>query len=244
MNTSSKTVGKIYQTENYSIFKYRIDNRPINETNVNNIARSIQIMGQRHPISVDYNMNIQDGQHRLEACKKLGVPVLYIVNKDLMSTSQIAELQSTTRSWKTKDYAHGFSNDNNENYNLYNKFCADYPEFSHTCALVLLSNKTERNASVEESFKTGDFKVKSYNKAREVADLLKSMSAYYKGYNKRGFIFALLKMKENKDFEMKRLLRKLPKRCKELLDFSKTEDYLDTLQDIYNWKETKKVYFH
>jgi hypothetical protein len=51
-------------------------------------------------------------------------------------------------------------------------------------------------------------------------------------------------MKENKDFEMKRLLRKLPKRCKELLDFSKTEDYLDTLQDIYNWKETKKVYFH
>ena len=243
MNFSSKTVGKIYQTENYSIFKYRVDNRPVNHSNTNAIAKSIESMGQKHPISVDIDFNVQDGQHRLEACKKLKIPVKYIVDVDQMGTNQIAELQSTTRSWKTKDYAHGFAS-NNENYVLYNKFCTDYPEFSHTCVLALLSNKTERNGTIEDAFKTGGFKVKSLVKAREVADLLKSMSLYYKGFNKRGFVFAILKLKENKDFDLKRLLRKLPKRCKDLLDFSKTEDYIDTLQDIYNWKETKKVYFH
>lgn len=243
MNISSKTVGKIYQTENYSIFKYRVDNRPVNDSNTNAIAKSIESMGQKHPISVDVNFNVQDGQHRLEACKRLKIPVKYIVDLDQMDTNQIAELQSTTRSWKTKDYAHGFSSDN-DNYALYNKFCIDYPEFSHTCVLALLSNKTERSSAVEDAFKTGGFKVKNLIKAREMADLLKSMSPYYKGFNKRGFVFAILKMKDNKDFDLKRLLRKLPKRCKELLDFSKTEDYLDTLQDIYNWKETKKVYFH
>jgi hypothetical protein len=243
MNASSKVVGKIYQTTNYSMFNYRVDNRPVNQSNINAIAKSIENMGQKHPISVDFNFNVQDGQHRLEACKKLNIPVKYIMDIDDMDTNQIAELQSTTRSWKTKDYAHGFSNDN-ENYAWYNKFCSEYPEFSHTCTLVLLSDKTERNTVIEDSFKTGGFKVKSIVKAREMAEILRSMSPYYKSYNKRGFVFAILKMKENKNFDLKRLLRKLPKRCKELLDFSKTEDYIDTLQDIYNWKETKKVYFH
>lgn len=245
----TKIVGKIYETTNYEQFKFRKDNRSVKDQIVNKLVKSLEFMGQKMPIKVDKNMYVNDGQHRLQACKILKLPVIYIIDDKTMNTSEIAQLQSATKSWNYNDYAKSFASSTNSNvqtedYKLYNLFCKTYPEFGHSVSAMLLNNGLGIGSSFDAAFKGGTFKVKSYNKARTIAEALQKMRPFYAGYFKRSFVSAFNTMYNTKDFSLERLMRKLPKRCKEIHDFSKTEDYLDTLQDIYNWKETKKVYFH
>ena len=246
MKESTKVIGKIYQTTNYERFQFRVDNRPVEDNTVKKLVKSIGEMGQKLPIKVDYAFNVLDGQHRLKACMSLNIPVTYIIDNDLMSTEQIAQLQSTTKKWSASDYAHSFASDedNGSDYRLYNTFTALYPEFPHSTALLMLSNSKNNAGNADVNFKTGKFKVKSYTKAKLIAETLRKLSIYYKNYNKKGFVSSLVVMINHVDFSLERLLRKMPKRCKQIHDFSKTEDYLDTLQSIYNWNEAKKVYFH
>jgi hypothetical protein len=241
----SKVVGKIFQTKNYSQFKYRADNRPVDQANVHKLVKSFEVMGQKIPIKVDSSMNVLDGQHRLKACVQLKMPVVFIIDDEDMTTSEIAQLQATSTKWNYADYAHSFATDESlVDYRLYNTFCTTYSEFPHSTAILMLSNLRAAGGNADQVFKSGKFKVKSFNKAKEIAETLRKMSIYYKSYNRKGFVSSVIVMMNHKDFSQERLFRKLPKRCKEIHDFSKTEDYLDTLQDIYNWKEPKKVYFH
>lgn len=242
-NEKPKVVGQIYSTINYDRFRFREDNRTVKENNVTAKMESILNMGQRQPITVDQDYYVIDGQHRLEACRRLNIPVLFLVEQRMTSTTEIAELQSTSVKWNVADYTKSFSATGDENYKLYRRFSEKYPEFSHTCRILMLSNKSVRNKTDEQVFKSGSFQVKSYTKAVDIAEKLRELSQFYKGFNKRGFVCAMIHMLQHPHFDFSRLLRKMPKRCKEIMDFSRTEDYLDTLQDVYNWKETKKVYF-
>jgi hypothetical protein len=245
-SSQTKVVAKVFATTDYALFSYRADNREIKEDNVRAKIKSIEIMGQQLPIKVDGNYVVQDGQHRLEACKKLGIPVKFIIDEDgELTTKELALLQSSTKGWNSADFAHSFaeSSANSLDYQMYNKFSKLYPEFSHTIICILLTDLRSYGAYINKSFTEGTFKVKSFNKGCQIAEMLRLIQPYYKYYAKKSFVIAFLKMTDNKDFDMKRLLRKLPKRCKELMDFSRVEDYTAALELIYNWNETKKVYF-
>lgn len=240
----SSVIGKIYETTNYEMFQLRKDNRPIKDQNVNALIKSIKNMGLRHPIAVDSKYRVQDGQHRLQACRALKIPVAYIVDENTMNTAEIAELQSASKGWNHDDYAHSFgTTDNGDDYKLYQEFKTLYPEFSHSVVLIMLTGIKHSNGKLIEDFKKGSFQVKNYSRAKQTAETVKKLSPFYKGYSRRSFILAIIHMMNNKDFSLERLLRKMPARCKQIMDFSKMEDYVDTLQDMYNWKESKKVYF-
>lgn len=241
MSNDTKVVGKVYSTTNYEMFKHRRDNRPIKETNVLSKIASIKQMGQRQPISVDTLLRVTDGQHRLEALKRLGLPVLYIVDDRKMNTSEIADLQSSTKGWVIADYTHTYAL-KDHNYKTYQEFCNLYPQFSHTCRVAMLTGKHGRT-NMEEGFKQGQFVVKSLSKAKEVAEALIKLGEFYSGYSKRSFVYAYMIMTTHPDFDFERLMRKMPKRCREIKDFSQTIDFLEVFQSIYNWKETKRLSF-
>lgn len=240
---TSQVVGKIYSTVNYDMFKLRKDNRDIKEFNVSLKMESIVSMGQITSILIDPDGYVIDGQNRLEACKRLGIPVKYEVIEKSISTTDIAEIQNTSVKWNTGDYLKSFSADNNPDYLLYAKFKKSFPEISHSIAVMLLRNDIHRNKEHERSFHEGTFKVADYQKAVRIASRLRELSQFYKGTSKRGFALAFTKMSEHQEFDYDRLLRKMPKRCKDIMDFSRQEDYLTTLENIYNWRESKKVYF-
>jgi len=239
----SKVVGQIYETTNYEMFKKRSDNRQLKEHIVKERMESIKQIGQQDAIKVSKDFMVDDGQHRLEACRRLQKPVKYTFQEEPLSTHELATLQTQSSRWKVEDHAQSFLSKGIEDYRLYNLFVKLYPEFNHSVALVLLTNTISRNRHTEEQFKIGTFKVKSYTKAVKLADQLRKIGEYYEGYVRNGFIQAFLTLAEHPDFEFNRLLRKIPKRRKELMDFSKAEDYIQTLEHMYNWKETKKVQF-
>lgn len=244
-----KVIGKIYETKNYDMFKYRDDNRDVKDEkgklirphHVEHLMETISKIGQRQPISVDSENYVIDGQHRIEACRQLNIPITYIIDNRKTSTNDLIEIQ-IKEEWTLKERAISFSIDD-DNYQWYNIFAKKYPEFSHTLKVQMLTNTPDRNQKLEDDFRVGKFKVKSYNKAIETAEMVRKFAVYYPGYKKRGFVSAILHIKEHKDFDLGRMLRKMPILCKQLMDFSKTKEYIQTLEDMYNWKETKKVYF-
>jgi hypothetical protein len=243
LSATTKVVGQIFETTNYNLFKLRNDNRDVKENIVKERMISINAYGQRDTIKCSKDYVVSDGQHRLEACRRLGVPVKYSFEYSPLNTQQLADLQTENSSWKAGDFTKSYIVSGNENYIQYDKFIKTYKEFQHSTALLILSNATKRNGVFEQAFKDGFFKVTNSLRAYRNADILRSLGIYYKGYNKQGFVVTILTMVNHKEFSIERLMRKMPKRCRSIQDFSKTEDYLEVMQDLYNWKEPKKVYF-
>ena len=237
-----REISKVYETTNYDAFTKRKDNRPLDEKNVLTIMDGIAKVGQVQPISINELGQVDDGQHRLEACKRLRIPVKYFVNDVYLETEDLAELQSAQAKWSTDSYAHAFAD--NEDYTVYKEFCDAYPEFSHSIILIMLSNnKSDGNMHMYDSYKKGKIVIRSYRKAVQLAETVKKFSPFFSGYKKKSFVLSILHIIDHKDFDIDRMMRKLPRRCKSILDFSKSQDFIQVLQEIYNWKESKKVYF-
>jgi hypothetical protein len=241
--TKPKEVNKIFSSTDYDDFNFKADNRPVNENWVNILANEIKKNGQKIPAAVDSRMRILDGQHRFLACKKAGKPFYYYVETTKFDNVQIATINKLSRKWNSKDYCHSFAEQDITDYKLYDSFSKAYPEFSHSINLILLTNATTRKVFEDKRFIEGTFKVKSFNKAKDTADFLRSFAPYYKGYNRRSFVLAVMVLLQHPDFDKNRLMRKMPARCKLLMDFSQEKDYINTLQEIYNWKEMKKISF-
>jgi len=69
----------VFQEKNLSRFRFSAENRPINERHLTRLVSAIKEKNllQDFPILVSYDMVIIDGQHRLLAAQKLGLPIFY-----------------------------------------------------------------------------------------------------------------------------------------------------------------------
>lgn len=103
-----KKVGEIYQTENYSIFKRLSGNRGVEDSRVLSILKSIQNVGYiKNPIIVNEKYEVIDGQGRLEACKRLGLPVYYSIAEGAGIEECIA-MNINQKNWKVEDYINSY----------------------------------------------------------------------------------------------------------------------------------------
>jgi len=94
--SASKQITKVMYEKNYSKFTLFDNNRDINDTHVEELIVSIRKNGQLMPVIVTPDKEVTDGQHRLKACEKLGIPVSYVVNSD-GSSKQIAIMNNTQK---------------------------------------------------------------------------------------------------------------------------------------------------
>jgi hypothetical protein len=234
---------RILTTTDYKLFSWRKANRDIKEAKVTELMPKIDKSGQLIPAMVDVNMRIIDGQHRFEACRRLKKPFKYFIETARISMEQVSEINSINTKWTPLDHAKSYATQGKEDYKQYMQFEKEFSDFSHGCRLILLKGINARSVNLERDFNEGSFTINSMNKARQQANFLKSLAQFYPGYKRRSFVLAVLHLMENPLFDKERFMRKMPKRCKDILDFSQTSDYISTLQDIYNWKETKKVSF-
>ena len=67
-------------TRDYEVFKKLKGNRDVTESQVEKVIKSIKTIGLLpNPVIVNENMEVVDGQARVEACKRLGLAVPYMV---------------------------------------------------------------------------------------------------------------------------------------------------------------------
>ena len=89
---------KVYSTTEYNLFKKLRGNRAINELHVRRLVEAIKEKDLQIPIIVDEDMNVLDGQHRLDAYKIVGNPIFYIV-KNKFDLQDVRNVNSVKATW-------------------------------------------------------------------------------------------------------------------------------------------------
>src|SRR4051812_23470600 len=100
---------KVYYTKDYDRFRFVKGNRDVDHARVrkiiNDIHSGLDILRYCPLLTVENGefLEVDDGQHRLEVCKKLGSYVWYVLAEDL-TIEDIARINSVTERWKTSDF--------------------------------------------------------------------------------------------------------------------------------------------
>jgi len=106
------------KTKNYQMFKIVSSNRDVDTFHVKRLVESIKKLNllEANPIIVNKNMEVIDGQHRLEAAKILFEDI-YWVEVDAKNTSEaIVSLNSSQKNWVLEDYIRHYAKLGLSNY--------------------------------------------------------------------------------------------------------------------------------
>ena len=248
VDAQSEVVGNVYKTTNYDMFGHFEGNRQTNEAHIKNLMESIAENQLPVPIVTDEILRTGDGQNRLEACRRLRVPVYYIIIPG-MTLQDVKRLNSNVKTWSWQQHMESFINLGYEDYRIYKEFYESY-EINHTeCMQLLLGHTSQRYGSkkgqktMARAFADGQFKVVQYNKAVRQANMITKVKPYFEDYTHHHFIRALIHLFDKKQdvYSHDVFLKKLEKRNSKLLHQRNRNDYLRNIEEIYNKGSRKKV---
>ena len=235
-NTISK---QVYATKNYSMFSHIQGNRDVNMLHVKRLKKSLEKNNLFSVVIVNENYEIIDGQHRFEVLKQLNADINYVICYGY-GLREVQILNANTANWKMSDYLDGYCDLGYSDYILFKKFIKHF-DLKFNPALILLNGtdmESQRNA-----FYNGDYRISNYNKSLEYANHVENIYKYFKGAKRRSFILALVKLLNNKDFEIATFMRKLELQPNSLTPMTNTQQYLEAIENIYNYRNQKKISF-
>lgn len=179
--TKSKTSG-VHETYDYKMFKFLEDNRKLDERHIKKLEFSLQKFNDLHlhPIIVNNEMKIIDGQHRFEAAKNLLLPIYYMIDEEYEPYKMI-DFNTTQKNWGNEDYLNYWTHHGNENYIKLNELRNDlgFPLISLLKWIYAYGNSID--GPVYKTFKRGNLKFKLSNElleqllsTKKIIDFLKS----------------------------------------------------------------------
>ena len=246
--SSDQVVNTVLKTTDYKMFGYFEGNREINEAHVRNLMESFTEKQLPVPIVVDELYRTGDGQNRLEACKRLGIPVYYIIIPGL-TLKDVKRLNSNTKSWSWKQHMDSFCDLGYEDYITYKEFFNSY-ELNHTeCMQLCLGHTSLRKGkrkgqkTMAKAFNDGQFKIVQHGKAIEQANMITEVKPYFDDFTHHHFVRALIHLFNKKQdvFNHSVFINKLAKRNPKLVHQGNRNDYLRNIEEIYNHGARNKV---
>jgi hypothetical protein len=197
---------KVKKTYDYEMFSFFERNRRISEKKLKELVKSIQEIDLTEylPIIVTDYLEIIDGQHRFEACKKLGLPVYYFIFKGDRYYRAMELLNSKASIWKQDEFIK--FNSNKQNYKELLDFDREI-KMGISNAIAIFC-EPRKNAS---QIKSGTAIFKKSPFADKVVSFLKNESVKELKFKKqRQFVVAVRKfIEENNDRKVNKLLSKI-----------------------------------
>lgn len=246
----------VYITDQYESFKTLHTNRSVDPKHIRTIKDSIKENGVLiNPILINSNMEVIDGQHRLEACKALNMPVYYLIVGDY-GINEVQALNLNQKNWTRLDYAESFASMGYVEYQKLLFFSKEYDDFNFGSCIKLLQNSsahqdiTQKKARVNNNgeyynmkqvFEEGTWEVSDYDKAVQWVNYIREVGKYYSGYNRSTFVNTMIALFRKPQFDIDELMRKLSYQSNALNDCSSVGDYLLLIEEIYNFKKRDKV---
>lgn len=227
---------QIHKTSDYSLFGSVVGNRRVNENHVIHLMKSIRQRNllEQNPIIVTEDMRIVDGQHRLMAAEKLGVPIYYVFGESL-SIDDIRIIQTAKR-WTMRDYAESYAAMGDKEY----RFLLDYvDEFG-----ISIGNAGEILTETNHAYrimKEGKFVVVNPTKAYGFAQFMKEVEKYvdHSVWTHRDFIRASFHVFESEVVDNEEILDKLKiyheSGVNKIDKSTRKIDYLRQYEDVYNF---------
>jgi disulfide oxidoreductase YuzD len=244
---ASKQIAKVLYEKNYTKFTLFDNNRDINDTHVAELMSSMRKSGQLMPVVVTPDKEVIDGQHRLKACEKLGIPVSYVVNS-MGNYKQIAVMNNTQKGWKNRDFLKHFSHSNHHNsaeYRKVAKFLDDYG-LPFTVSIALLSSRSVamgrgNNTGPLPSFRDGTFKIDDLEEARQTASRLVKLKSFVPHLVKIvKFSVAFIKISKLENFNLKTCYTQIEKNSNKFDKCLNQEDWNEAMVRAYNYKLVTK----
>jgi hypothetical protein len=229
-------------------------NRALNELNAKRITDSMKIKYDFTLIIVNEFMEVIDGQHRLEALKRLGKPVDYIIIPGLR-LKDVVRYNAVQKAWGKPDYANSFADAGNPSYKILKEFMEVYPDFGIGAALSMLTNRNESNdagkkvknakgkpTGKKKTFENGDLVITMNDKQTGyliAAEVIK-YKPLFKKYNHSVFVKTIIALLKLDKFDNDRMIAQIAKQPTLMLQCSTVGLYKKMLQDIYNYNKSEK----
>jgi len=233
---------QVHTTTDYSLFKTLEGNRDVNHVHLARLKESMRKNHLTTIIMVNEKFEIIDGQHRFLISQELNLPINYVVSKNY-GLKEVQVLNANMKTWSVDDYLTGYCDLGYEDYLTYSYFMDKYG-FQNMVALALLSGQFvcgNAKASLTTRFKEGTFKVVSLEDAEAVAEKIYMIKPYYKGFLRRSFVYALVTMLKNENFDFNEFLTKLKQQPTAMKDCVTTTQYKELMEVIYNYRRREKV---
>lgn len=232
MQTTSST--------DYDKFKILTSNRKVSKAHVRALVRSMEAnpeLFEFRPILVNEAMFIIDGQHRFTAAQQLGLPVWYVVGKDL-TIKDTQAMNMNQRNWTPIDFARSHAALGKEEYQKYLKFREEYHHFEHGIVMGLLTGGLGGNSVTSNKFKNGDLVVDDLENSEDTADQLEEVLGVVKpimsAHQSAGLLQAALRMMRHEDYNHEQFIKHLKQQV-EIRYRPNAKEYLRDLEDIYNY---------
>ena len=232
--------GEIGYSSNYSNFKFLEANRDIKERHVNNLVTSIKKEGQIYPILVNNRFEVIEGQHRVEACKILQIPIMFLKN-DKATIKHVRIVNNCQEGWKFYDFLKSFSHHSHPNHEIYQKIGLFVKEFSFQprICLILLVGGVDNGTKINE-FKFGTFTIEDEEKSRRLAKQLLKIKTFAPDLvaNKK-FCLSWFRVQKIEKFKVESAYDQIRKYRSKLEGCLNQEDWIEGLLEAYSYKKPK-----
>jgi hypothetical protein len=232
-----KNSNQVHTTTDYFLFKPIEGNRNKNLMHINRLKKSMADNYLFTVIIVNEKYEIIDGQHRFEVIKDLQLDLNYIICKGY-SLNEVHILNQNSKTWNADDYLTGYCNLGYEDYLKYASFKEKY-NLGHNETMSLLAgipNKLDIDV-----FYNGNFKVKSLKSAEDMIEKIMMIEPYYMGVRRRAFIYTMMSLFRNQNFEFTEFLQKLKTQPTALQDCTNVTNYKVLIEEIYNYRRREKI---
>jgi len=242
---SDRVKGTIYETKDYSKFKFMEGNRRVNDHTYLKLLESMTEEQLMIPILVNKSFEIIDGQHRFKASQELKLPVYYHVQDDY-GIEQVKKANMIGSNWVKEDFLNMFLSQENETYEYIDELRSTYGiNLSIIIKLFAFFQKKAKSIAAR-TFEEGSFSLEG---AADVENFLNCLLDFkdieFKYYNTDLFVQSFLQLYSYECYDHATLKRKI-KTKKALFERKRTrDDYLLFLCDIYNAKlsEKNKIFY-
>lgn len=235
-NTNYQT-SMIQSTTDYGQFKSITSNREVDEPHVKRLIKSLEKKNllQINPIVCNSEMEVVDGQHRLEAATRMGLEIFYIVDSQV-SKVDIATINSNAKNWTVMDYINYWTIEKAPGFDKLSHFLNDHPLIPPSSALLMLSADGKRDLA---GLKNGFVDATGYPEACEIANILKYFRNYADFAYDRNFILAVITCVQVDGYDHDTMKAKVEMQPRSLVKCINRKQYVEMLEEIYNYRSHK-----
>ncbi len=239
---------QIEKTKDYSIFKLLTGNRPLNRAHLKKLKESIEKNNHLnlHPIVVNQNYEIIDGQHRLECAKQLNVDIFFI-RSDKVVDEHLIDCNVNQKSFECENYIDYFAIKDKKPEYIQLKRMLEISGLKPKALLTLILGTVSTN--LLEFLKTGKFKFPAAEDPKNVMDFYYDFISYAKDkrlkpismFTNHNFTRSLRWLFKTTGFETSIFFKKLDMRWFDLKPQRTAEDWYSLLINIYNFKNHSRL---
>ena len=223
---------QVQETKDYKLFRDVSSNRDVDRLHVNKLVNSIREknMLSTNPIIVNEKMEVLDGQHRLEAAKRLKIPIFYIVS-NAISHDDISRLNSNKKNWTLMDYINYYTVKGVKEFKDLSKLINEFPDLPVTFLVAIMSGDGTKQ---RKSILTGRLNAEGLPQAREKISYITDFAQYFEHSTNSRFLEAMLFICNTGLYDHKTMIGKLQRNPGALVPCANMKQYIRLLQDIYN----------